>query len=572
VSTTRTQRRLLAVAATAIGFAAADTYVVVIALPEMMDASGLSVTQLQRAAPIISGFLLGYVAMLPLIGRLADLRGRIPVLLACLVIFLLGSLVTAAGYDLLWVVAGRFIQGIGAGGLIPPTLALVAETWPAERRGMPLGAIGAVQELGSVLGPLYGAAVLAVGDWRAIFVTNAVIAAVLATAVLMLRGSGAERVRAPRDLAGGLLLGLACTGVGLILTRPHSLSSGLTTGLAFEPLWGESRWLTPLGAVVLGALVLFVARQATARRPLVRIDGWRAQAGELDLLGGGLLTLTLGAVVLAFASAEPEKALVAAGAGWLLPIAAVSGALFVWRQRGAAHPLIPRGTLAARPAWGALAVSFFVGVALIAALVDVPLFARLTIYPDSQLDAALVLLRFLVAVPVGAVGGGWLLRRGSAAAIAGAGMMLASLGFLLMAQWPHGAVNSPVATLALLVTGLGFGLTLAPVNAALLAHTSAEAHSVASALLIVSRMVGMLVGISMLTAVGVWAFTDAVDQIPPIRQLCHGPLTCRAYSAAVLEAGLDQLRAVFAGACAASAVAATLAALLLRDTAETNRR
>ena len=217
-------------------------------------------------------------------------------------------------------------------------------------------------------------------------------------------------------------------------------------------------------------------------------------------------------------------------------------------------------------------MSFFVGVALIAALVDVPLFARLTIYPDSQLDAALVLLRFLVAVPVGAVAGGWLLRRGSAAAIAGAGMMLASLGFLLMAQWPHDAVNSPVATLALLVTGLGFGLTLAPVNAALLAHTSAEAHSVASALLIVSRMVGMLVGVSMLTAVGVWAFTDAVDQIPPIRQLCHGPLTCRAYSAAVLEAGLDQLRAVFAGACAASAVAATLAALLLRDTSETNRR
>ena len=56
-------------------------------------------------------------------------------------------------------------------------------------------------------------------------------------------------------------------------------------------------------------------------------------------------------------------------------------------------------------------VSFFVGAALIAALIDIPLFARTTIYPDSQLMAALVLVRFLVALPVGAVVGGYLIRR-----------------------------------------------------------------------------------------------------------------------------------------------------------------
>ena len=81
-------------------FAAADTYVVVLALPDMMGSVGLSIDQLQRAAPIVSGFLLGYVAMLPLIGRIADLRGRTPVLVAALVVFAFGSLVTAAAYDL----------------------------------------------------------------------------------------------------------------------------------------------------------------------------------------------------------------------------------------------------------------------------------------------------------------------------------------------------------------------------------------------------------------------------------------------------------------------------------------
>ena len=149
----RSPRVLLTLAAVAVAFAAADTYVVVLALPEMMGSAGISIDQLQRAAPIVSGFLLGYVAMLPLIGRIADLRGRLPVLTAALVVFAVGSLVTALAYDLPSMVAGRFLQGVGGGGLVPATLALVADLYPAERRGIPLGVVSAVQELGSVIGP-----------------------------------------------------------------------------------------------------------------------------------------------------------------------------------------------------------------------------------------------------------------------------------------------------------------------------------------------------------------------------------------------------------------------------------
>src|SRR5688572_23466352 len=123
-------RVLLGLAAVAIMFAAADTYVVVLALPDMMTTVGLDLDQLQRAAPIVSGFLLGYVAVLPLIGRISDLRGRVPVLLGCLIVFAVGSVITAAAYDLPSIVTGRLIQGIGGGGLIPPTLPLVAARAP----------------------------------------------------------------------------------------------------------------------------------------------------------------------------------------------------------------------------------------------------------------------------------------------------------------------------------------------------------------------------------------------------------------------------------------------------------
>src|SRR6201746_684131 len=106
-------RLLLGLATVAVAFAAADTYVVVLALPDMMASTGIPLDQLQRGAPIVSGFLLGYVAMLPLIGRIADLRGRVPVLVAALVVFGFGSMVTALAFDLPSVVTGRFLQGVG---------------------------------------------------------------------------------------------------------------------------------------------------------------------------------------------------------------------------------------------------------------------------------------------------------------------------------------------------------------------------------------------------------------------------------------------------------------------------
>ena len=94
--------------------------------------------------------------------------------------------------------------------------------------------------------------------------------------------------------------------------------------------------------------------------------------------------------------------------------------------RRAEAPLVPPGALRRTPAWGRMVVSFFVGAALIAALIDIPIFARTTIYSDSQLMAALVLVRFLVALPVGAVLGGYLTRTVTAGVVTAAGMALAA--------------------------------------------------------------------------------------------------------------------------------------------------
>lgn len=564
----RSSRWLLGLAAVAIAFAAADTYVVVLALPEMMTASGLGIDELQRGAPIISGFLLGYVAVLPLIGRISDLRGRVPVLLGSLVVFAVGSIVTATGYDLDTIVIGRLIQGVGGGGLIPPTLALVADLWPPERRGLPLGLVGAVQELGSVLGPLYGAAVLAFGTWRDIFWLNGAVALVLLAAVLALRHRAVDLAEPSRpgrfDWVSLLLAALALAALSLVMSEPERLTTGVTSGLAFLPVTGDSRWLTPVALTLYGLLALLLVRLITARRPLVDWRSWKQIAAKTDLVGAGFLTVTLGAIIVTFASAEPEKTAVSPAARWLLPLALLSAVGFWWRQRTAPEPILPRGALRSRPAWGALVVSFFIGASLIAALVDIPFFARLTVYRDSQLDAALVLLRFLIALPVGAVIGGWLLRRFPAAWITAIAMLVSAVSFWHMSTWDHGALLHGTETISLIAAGLGFGVAIAPVNAALLEHTVDAVHGVASALLIVARMVGMLLGISALTTIGLRAFYSASAKIPPAEDLCGGRAElCQAYRDAVRDAGITQLHAVFVGAAVCAVIAAVLSLALL---------
>jgi MFS family permease len=559
----RRSRTLLIFGAVAVAFAAIDTYVVVLALPEMMTSVGISAQDLQRAAPIISGFLLGYVAVLPLIGRVADLRGPVPVLVASLSTFTVGSLVTAVGYDLTSVVAGRFLQGLGGGGLVPATMALVAALYPVERRGLPLGLVSAVQEFGSVLGPLFGAAVLSVSSWRAIFAINASVAVLLVVVVRVLRREDAQAAaldephgsataddqrRGPPDLIGGAALLLAAAGAVLVLYPPDRLYLDLTYGEFFTPVVASGRWLSPLGLVAVAALLLFVVRCLTARRPLVDARSWGRSLAAADLAGATYLAVALGGIVLAFATADPEVSVFSPQGPWLLAASALAVVALVIHLRRSTNPLVPPGTLRAMPAWGSLVVSLLVGWALIAALVDIPLFARTTTY-DTQLGAALVLLRFLVALPVGAVVGGYLVRSVAAGPITGVGMLLSAGSFWWMSTWGETSLDAFSSNVPLVLCGLGFGLALAPVNAAILATTRDDTHGIASALVVVARMIGMLVGISVLTTWGLAQLYDAGAANPEL---------------SVTELGILQERAVFEGAALFALLAAVAAMILFR--------
>ncbi|HZS13451.1 MAG TPA: MFS transporter, partial [Candidatus Dormibacteraeota bacterium] len=382
----RGARRRLVFAAAAVMLAAADTYVVVLALPSIMNDVGLSIDKLSQAAPIVSGFLLGYVAMLPLLGRLSDLYGRRPVFVACLVTFAVGSVLTASAESLAMVVAGRTIQGLGGGGLVPVTLALVADGWPVGRRGLPLGAVGAVQEMGSVLGPLYGAVIVEHSGWRTIFWINLPVSFLLGLAFVMLPerhgDSPQKRRRDWRRVAAAAMLLLAAGCGALALVQPSALASDATWGQLFAPLGGASALTMPISLVTFALLLVAV--------PLLPLRRIRAVLHAADWAGAALLGCVLGCIVLSFSTADTSKEVLGAAAVVLLPAGAVLALLFVLRERRARDPLVPLAAFGDRAAFGSLLVNLGVGAALMAALVDVPIFARATLYPNSQLDAALV--------------------------------------------------------------------------------------------------------------------------------------------------------------------------------------
>jgi MFS family permease len=430
---------------------ALDTYVVVTIIRDIMIDVHIPVNQLQRITWIVTLYLLGYIAAMPLLGRASDRFGRKLLLQVSLTLFMVGSVVTAlAGHfgDFHMLLAGRTIQGVASGALLPVTLALGADLWSQRNRAGVLGGIGAAQELGSVLGPLYGIFIVWLfHEWQYVFWINVPLT-LAAMAMIQFSLPSHDRSAAPE---------------------------------------------------------------------------------RIDLVGGALLAITLGLAVIGLYNPNPDGKQVLPSYGLPLVIGAIIVAVVfvVWERFSRTRLIEPTG-VHFRPFLAALGASVTAGAALMVTLVDVELFGQ-GVLQKSQNEAAGMLLWFLIALPIGALLGGWIATRVGDRAMVFIGLLIAAYGYWLIHYWREdlpdhkhnilGLFSLPAMNTDLLVAGIGLGLVIGPLSSAALRVVPAAQHGIASAAVVVARMTGMLIGVAALSAWGFYRFNQILAglsaKIPP---------------------------------------------------------
>jgi MFS family permease len=433
----------------AVFVAALDQTMVLTVMPSIMASLHIGVERLNDAGWIITAYLLGYTIAMPLFGRLADVWGRRPTTMIALGLFMLGSALCVFITRLDLFVAARVVQAAGGGALVPIAMGAAADMFPLARRGLVLGIIGGAAEAGGVLGPIYGAGLSMAWNWRLIFLVNIPLCLILV------------------PLCWWLL-------------RPGAAPSYQDAEVAPE--------------------------EQTA--PGSRRHWW--ERGRVDYVGAALMALSLAGITIGLGtgtqmvgdSSQPPSPV---NWPWLV-VAALAFTGFILYERRVERPLI-RLDLFRKPPFAAANIAhFLVGAALIIGMVEIPLYAN-TLFGLTEIGSGLLLIRLTLMIPVGAVIGGWLADFIGYRATAIIGFMVASGGYLLVSRWPLDPTNLQM-TVDLLIAGLGFGLVVGPIGATVTSAAGARWMATGSAIVTVSRMIGMVIGLSVLSSWAVRRFNS----------------------------------------------------------------
>ncbi len=234
-----------------------DNTVVNVALPSIQRDLGASISGLEWT---INGYTLSFAVLLATGGRLGDLFGRRLMFLVGVVVFALSSATAGFAPDQASLVASRVVQGVGAALMMPGTLSIITDAFPAHERGKAMGTWAGVSALALAVGPVLGGFLTEHVSWRAIFYINIPVAVGAVVATLF-------AVRESRDTSVGRDVDYA--GVAVLTVGLTALVLALVEGNAWG--WGSPQIVALLaGAAV--ALPAFVFVENRVKAPMVQFD------------------------------------------------------------------------------------------------------------------------------------------------------------------------------------------------------------------------------------------------------------------------------------------------------------
>ncbi|MBE4908916.1 MFS transporter [Bacillus luteolus] len=311
----QTKRPLvLAAVMLAMFMAAIEATIVSTAMPAIVgDLGGFSLYSW-----VFSAYLLMNAVTVLIYGKLSDLFGRKPILIFGIVVFLIGSVLCGFASNMEMLILFRFIQGFGAGAVMPIASTIVGDMYTKEERAKIQGYLSSVWGISAIMGPALGGIFVEYVSWRLVFWVNVPLGILAIIVLVLFLHEGIEKKKHSIDYIGAVLLFVAISAIMIVLVEG---------GVHWS--WTSTQSLT-LIVVALIALVLFVIQENRAKEPMMPFTIWKEKSifiANITSLTTGVMLIGISSFLPAFVQGVMERSPIVAGftlttmsIGW--PIAA----------------------------------------------------------------------------------------------------------------------------------------------------------------------------------------------------------------------------------------------------------